>query len=330
MAILAASRRCEVTSLCAASRSPWSTHALASMNSSSGSSIGNFRISERYRLSPCSGDGAGRDAYVFAILSVLIERPFKSPTTATGDRSARCPAGSQSMKRSSHGIRRKSINKSFRSRGIVAENLTSAPVIGCVKPSVSACSACREKPSSAARTASGQPGRPAAAGCGRRRGLRPAHGRYDLHASVSGASGRSRAGTPPGWRSARPAGPNRSSTRSRVTARRPPGVTAMRLRSVRCRAMPVSIRTQPPSSKLTPGRPASRGSARSGAPHSTRQVAPLDARARRTAPTARHAPPRSWRRPAGPRCPCRSGARCRAAARRRSPSGPRRNAPAAR
>jgi hypothetical protein len=29
--------------------------------------MGNFRISERYRLSPCSGDGAGRLEYVVAI-----------------------------------------------------------------------------------------------------------------------------------------------------------------------------------------------------------------------------------------------------------------------
>ena len=47
MAILATRRKWEVTSLCAASRSPCSFQRLASMNSSSGCSIGNWRISCR-------------------------------------------------------------------------------------------------------------------------------------------------------------------------------------------------------------------------------------------------------------------------------------------
>ena len=38
--------------------------------SASGSSIGNLRISVRYRLRPCPGDGAGRAEYVVAIRSL--------------------------------------------------------------------------------------------------------------------------------------------------------------------------------------------------------------------------------------------------------------------
>src|SRR6202790_5818164 len=54
MAILATSRRWLVTSLCAASRSSFSAQRLASMYSCWGSSIGNLRISARYRERPDS------------------------------------------------------------------------------------------------------------------------------------------------------------------------------------------------------------------------------------------------------------------------------------
>src|SRR5258706_7893953 len=56
MAILATRRRWLVTSRCAASVSWCSCQRLASMNSSSLASIGNLRISDRYRLRPPSGD----------------------------------------------------------------------------------------------------------------------------------------------------------------------------------------------------------------------------------------------------------------------------------
>src|SRR5688572_9016527 len=52
MAMRVTRRRCEVTSLWAALLSACSCQRLASMNSSSGSSIGNLRISSRYRTSP--------------------------------------------------------------------------------------------------------------------------------------------------------------------------------------------------------------------------------------------------------------------------------------
>src|SRR3569623_169967 len=60
MAILATSRRWLVTSRCAASGSSCSCQRLASMNSSSLASIGNLRISDRYRLRPPSGDMTAR------------------------------------------------------------------------------------------------------------------------------------------------------------------------------------------------------------------------------------------------------------------------------
>src|SRR5215470_4498333 len=56
MAILATRRRWLVTRRWAASGSSCSCQRLASMNSSSLASIGNLRISDRYRLSPPSGD----------------------------------------------------------------------------------------------------------------------------------------------------------------------------------------------------------------------------------------------------------------------------------
>jgi hypothetical protein len=49
MAIFATSRRCDVTSLCAASTSLWSRQRLESESSSSAESMGNLRISWRYR-----------------------------------------------------------------------------------------------------------------------------------------------------------------------------------------------------------------------------------------------------------------------------------------
>src|SRR5262245_64193239 len=72
MAILATRRRCEVTSLCAACVSPCSCQLLASMNSSSLASMGNLRISERYRCSPCSGDSAS----VSAVDAILVFEPL--------------------------------------------------------------------------------------------------------------------------------------------------------------------------------------------------------------------------------------------------------------
>src|SRR5215212_2007385 len=60
MAILATSRRWLVTRRCAASRSPCSRQLLASMYSSCGSSIGNRRISSRYRERPDSAEIIGK------------------------------------------------------------------------------------------------------------------------------------------------------------------------------------------------------------------------------------------------------------------------------
>src|SRR5262249_11510236 len=74
MAILATSRKWLVTSLCAASRSPCSRQRLASMNSSCGSSIGNRRISSRYRVRPVSPDKMG-SAAVWAMTAPSIYRP---------------------------------------------------------------------------------------------------------------------------------------------------------------------------------------------------------------------------------------------------------------
>src|SRR5215218_3868645 len=62
MAILATSRRWLVTSRCAASRSPCSRQLLASIYSSCGSSIGNRRISSRYRARPDSAVRTGKVA----------------------------------------------------------------------------------------------------------------------------------------------------------------------------------------------------------------------------------------------------------------------------
>src|SRR3954466_7976167 len=56
MAILATRRRWLVTRRWAASGSSCSCQRLASMNSSSFASMGNLRISDRYRLRPPSGD----------------------------------------------------------------------------------------------------------------------------------------------------------------------------------------------------------------------------------------------------------------------------------
>src|SRR5712671_6158887 len=62
MAILATRRRWLVTSRCAASRSPCSRQRLASIYSSCGSSIGNRRISSRYRPRPDSAVMIGKIA----------------------------------------------------------------------------------------------------------------------------------------------------------------------------------------------------------------------------------------------------------------------------
>src|SRR4051794_8302471 len=74
MAILATRRKWEVTSLCAASRSPCSRQLLASMYSCCGSSIGNRRISSRYRDRPDSAVRIG-SAAARAILAPSILLP---------------------------------------------------------------------------------------------------------------------------------------------------------------------------------------------------------------------------------------------------------------
>src|SRR3954468_16314817 len=60
MAIFATRRRWLVTRRWAAAGASCSCQALASMNSSSLASIGNLRISDRYRLRPPSGDITAR------------------------------------------------------------------------------------------------------------------------------------------------------------------------------------------------------------------------------------------------------------------------------
>src|SRR3569833_893930 len=61
MAILATRRRCEGTSVCAAAGSSCCCQRLASMNSSSLVSIGNLRISVRYRDRKPSGVMTARE-----------------------------------------------------------------------------------------------------------------------------------------------------------------------------------------------------------------------------------------------------------------------------
>src|SRR5262245_48428533 len=80
MAILATRRRWLVTSLCAASRSSCSRQRLASMYSSCGSSIGNLRISERYRESPDSAVRIGSAA----VRAIDVRPPFMKPPDHTG------------------------------------------------------------------------------------------------------------------------------------------------------------------------------------------------------------------------------------------------------
>src|SRR4026207_1170136 len=76
MAILATSRRWEVTSRWAASRSPCSFQLLASMYSSSGCSMGNRRICWRYRLRPPSLEIVGNaERGMRALSGAKLQRP---------------------------------------------------------------------------------------------------------------------------------------------------------------------------------------------------------------------------------------------------------------
>src|SRR4051795_11929447 len=88
MAILATRRRCEVTSLWAASESPCSRQRLASMNSSLGSSIGNLRISSRYRDRPPSlaSTGSAADAILFSSIGSLKRRALGGDPPLAGRR----------------------------------------------------------------------------------------------------------------------------------------------------------------------------------------------------------------------------------------------------
>src|SRR5829696_1521492 len=81
MAILATRRRCEVTSRCAASESPCSRQRLASMYSSLGSSIGNLRISSRYRDRPPSlaSTGSAADAIILSFGPLQEASPWRPP-----------------------------------------------------------------------------------------------------------------------------------------------------------------------------------------------------------------------------------------------------------
>src|SRR5215475_11905587 len=88
MAILATKRKWLVTSLCAATRSPCSRQRLASIYSSCGSSIGNRRISSRYRDKPDSAVMIGRVADWAIIAPSLCWAP--------GDRQAEAPRRSLS------------------------------------------------------------------------------------------------------------------------------------------------------------------------------------------------------------------------------------------
>src|ERR1700751_724733 len=87
MAILATSRRWLVTSLCAASGSSCCCQRLASMNSSSFASMGNFRISERYRLRPPSGD-------ITASVFAAMDYPLKINRHRAVARGSRSTSGS--------------------------------------------------------------------------------------------------------------------------------------------------------------------------------------------------------------------------------------------
>src|SRR5262249_30251279 len=73
-----------VTSWCAASGSWCSCQRLASMNSSSLASIGNLRISARYRLRPPSGDitASALAAAMVYPLTLLVGRPDRRACSA--------------------------------------------------------------------------------------------------------------------------------------------------------------------------------------------------------------------------------------------------------
>src|SRR6476660_7672264 len=76
MAIFATRRKCEVTRRWAASESSCSRQRLASMYSSCGWSMGNLRISSRYRDSPPSAAIIGSaEAILFLLLAPLVSRP---------------------------------------------------------------------------------------------------------------------------------------------------------------------------------------------------------------------------------------------------------------
>src|SRR5258706_352549 len=98
MAILATRRRWEVTRRWAAAGSSCSRQRLASMNSSSLASIGNLRISVRYRDRPPSGDitesAVAEAILVFPLLGGVVGRAIKRAQLArpltTGKIGIRC------------------------------------------------------------------------------------------------------------------------------------------------------------------------------------------------------------------------------------------------
>src|SRR3954469_17606303 len=75
MAILATRRRWLVTRRWAASGSSCSCQRLASMNSSSFASMGNLRISDRYRLRPPSGDITDRALAAMVLSPQFLDGP---------------------------------------------------------------------------------------------------------------------------------------------------------------------------------------------------------------------------------------------------------------
>src|SRR5215471_21551191 len=83
MAILATRRRWLVTRRCAASRSPCSRQLLASIYSSCGSSIGNRRISSKYRDRPVSADRIGKAAARAMVAPFRRLPPFGGPFRIT-------------------------------------------------------------------------------------------------------------------------------------------------------------------------------------------------------------------------------------------------------
>src|SRR5919112_1556857 len=83
MAILATRRRWLVTSRCAASESSCSFQRFASMYSSSGSSIGNLRISWRYRVRLPSPEMDGTDSVA---IRVVVLRSYRVSNNANPGR----------------------------------------------------------------------------------------------------------------------------------------------------------------------------------------------------------------------------------------------------